>query len=292
MTEPHALTKAEPTAVTRPARTIKQLLQGEEIRAQVAAALPRHLTPERFIRVALNATMRNPQLLNCTPESFFRALLDLSAFGLEPDGRRAHLVPYGKECTLVIDYKGLAELCRRSGDVSYIHADVVYPGDEWSYSFGTNAHLRHVPNLDVEHDPKTAKAVYSFVKLRDGSEDFIVISRHEVEEIRRKYSKQPDGPAWTKRWGEMAKKTGFRLHSKWLPLSEQVRTAIERDEATETALPGIEKAVLSLDALKPSADENRGHDHTEPGRITQADVDRIMYEKKDTDSLAADTGGN
>ncbi len=104
----------------RPAkRAIKDFLLGDEFKRQVSLALPRHLTPDRFIRTALTAMNRNPKLAQCIPESFFQCLLDLSALGLEADGRRAHLIPFEDRkrgvvvCTLIVDYKGLAELTPR-----------------------------------------------------------------------------------------------------------------------------------------------------------------------------------
>ena len=218
---------------------VKTLMQSEKFKQSVAAALPKHLTPDRFVRVALNATMKNPELLQCTQDSFFRCLLELSAYGIEPDGRRAHLIPrnvnvakpgeakkWQKQCTVIIDYKGLAELVRRSGDVSYIHADVVYKGDEWSFAYGSNAHLRHVPQ---ERGAERAVAAYSFVKLKDGTEDFIVMFPSEIDKIRKR-SKNSDSGPWQDDWGEMAKKTVFRRHSKWLPLSPDVRDAVENDQ--------------------------------------------------------------
>ena len=88
----------ETAVVTQPqakvAKPIKDLLMSEQFKNACKAALPKHMKVERFIRVALNATMRQPELLQCTQESFFRAMLDLSAYGLEADGRRAHLIPF------------------------------------------------------------------------------------------------------------------------------------------------------------------------------------------------------
>ncbi|HXR75181.1 MAG TPA: recombinase RecT [Bryobacteraceae bacterium] len=250
-------------------RTIKDLLQGPELKSAVKAALPKHLTPERFIRVALNATMRQPELLSCSRESFFRALLDLSALGLEADGRRAHLIPFRNkgqmEVQLIIDYKGIAELVRRSGDVSYIHADVVYEHDEFEYSFGSGAALKHKPNL--EDRGERVVAVYSFVKLKDGSEDFIVLSKSDVDKVRKRSRAANNGP-WVSDWDEMAKKTAFRRHSKWLPLSPETRDAVEKDDEISGAQMAdalqAATAAISIDSLKPSADENRGHDATAP----------------------------
>lgn len=263
----------------RSARTISDLLRGPELKAAVKAALPKHLQADRFIRVALNATMRQPELLECTRESFFRCLLDLSALGLEADGRRAHLIPFWnnsvkprqREVQLIIDYKGIAELVRRSGDVSYIHADVVYENDDWGFAFGSGAFLKHKPNLN---DRGTrVVAVYSFVKLRDGSEDFIVLAPGEVEAVRKRSKASGSGP-WVTDWPEMAKKTAFRRHSKWLPLSAESREVIEKDDELtgvdiSDALSAVNdeppmRASISLEQVRASSEENRGHDAAQP----------------------------
>lgn len=280
-------------------KDVRALLKSDQLKNAVAAALPKHLKPERFIRIALNAVMRQPDLLSCTQESLFRALLDLSSYGLEPDGRRAHLIPFkdnkncvcghamdihrGQDCTgvgctckarqsrtdvqLIIDYKGLAELVRRSGDVSYIHADVVYDTDTFDFSYGSDAHLKHIPNL--ESPGKKLIAGYSFVKLKDGSEDFIVLSPAELEKIR-KSSKIPNGPAWSNWPDEMNKKSCFRRHSKWLPLSPEIHDIITADEqsdinqdaAMDLASSDVMRVAIPIESLTPSDNPNRGHDES------------------------------
>lgn len=285
-----AVTQQASAIAKSPRRTIAELLEGPELKAAVRAALPRHLTADRFIRVALNATMRQPELLECTRESFFRALLDLSAYGLEPDGRRAHLIPfrrkvegengkthYVKDIQLIIDYKGVAELVRRSGDVSYIHVDVVYENDEWEFEYGSGASLKHRPNM--EDRGEKVKAIYSFVKLKDGSEDFIVMSRSEVEKIRKRSKAATSGP-WVTDWEEMAKKTVFRRHSKWLPLSPEVRDAVEHDDEVidisgSHDAAGSIHASISLDDIKPSTDANRGHNNTAPAEDAKQELKHL-----------------
>jgi len=56
------------------ALTIRDRLEGDSFRQAVAAALPKHLTPERFIRVAITAITRTPKLAQCDQASFFGAL--------------------------------------------------------------------------------------------------------------------------------------------------------------------------------------------------------------------------
>ena len=70
--------------------TLRQQLAGDYFKQQVALALPKHMTADRFVRVALTALLKTPKLQDCTPESVIQCMLNCSALGLEPDGRRAH----------------------------------------------------------------------------------------------------------------------------------------------------------------------------------------------------------
>ncbi len=205
---------------------IKSLIVSAEAKKQFSAALPKHLKPDRFIRIALTALNKNPKLLACTKESLFSCLLDLSQLGLEPDGRKAHLIPYGDKCTLIIDYKGLVELARRSREIADIHADVVYDNDFFEYSFGSEGKLEHKPTLKEKGN---ARAAYSFVRLKDGSSSYEVMNIEEIEAIHKRSKAGTSGP-WVTDWAEMAKKTVFRRHSKWLPVaSEYIQLANEKD---------------------------------------------------------------
>jgi len=210
---------------------IRSLLEGDAFQAQIARVLPSHLKPERFIRIAITAMTKTPLLAECEHASFFNCLLSLSQLGLEPDGRRAHLIPFRNnrrqcvECQLIIDYKGLVELAMRSGTVSNIHADVVCVEDAFSYNIGEIK----------EHKINFAKprgdvyAVYAICRFKDGTSKTEVLSCDEVNEIRARSKSGGDGP-WVTDWKEMAKKTAFRRLSKWLPLSAEYRDALDLDD--------------------------------------------------------------
>lgn len=219
---------------TQPKRptSLKGWLQNEEFSAAVAKALPKHMRPERMIQVATTCLTRVPKLAECTPASFMQCLLSLSQWGLEPDGRRAHLIPYGKECTLVIDYKGLVELAYRSGKVKNIHADVVRVGDIFRYNLGiVEAHTPWAFRID-QMKPEQAGdvyAVYCIVTLEGDLKKCEVMTRDDVEAIRLRSKAGKSGP-WVTDWNEMAKKTVFRRVSKWLPLSAEVVDAMDNDD--------------------------------------------------------------
>lgn len=219
---------------------LRQLLSADAIRAQVAKALPSHLKPDRFLRIAMTALTRTPKLMSCTRESFMECLLTLSSFGIEPDGRRAHLIPYGDKCTLVVDWKGLAELAMRSGIIAKLHADLVCENDVFDYNLG--AIITH--KIDWKRERGEPYAAYAMAETKDGAVFVQVMTKAEIEKIRDgsqgykgalKYNKT-DSP-WMTSPGEMWKKTCFRRLSKWLPLSAEFRDAVEKEDELEDLPP-------------------------------------------------------
>jgi recombination protein RecT len=243
----------KPLAKSGPKSQIRDLLQSDEFQRQIARALPRTMggNGPRFARIALTATFKQPKLLDCSQQSLFNCLLRLAELGLEPDGRRAHLIPFKDECTLLIDYKGIAELIRRNGDVAYIHCDVVCQNDQFDYLFGTGGKLVHIP---ATGDRGPVLKVYSFIRLKDGTEEYDVMATEEVERVRKRSRAANDGP-WVTDWNEMAKKTVFRRHAKMLPLSPEVREVIESDDEplTETERFNAAKPVAASVATSPEA---------------------------------------
>ena len=234
---------AAPAVAEKKPATLRELLTGSEFQDAVRKALPSHLKPDRFIRVALTCITKTPKLAQCEKASFFSQLLTLSQFGLEPDGRRAHLIPFENkrknivECQLIIDWKGLSELIYRSGVVSTLHADVVRRGDVFKYSMGVlESHIPHFLRTDADKPAEAGEvfAVYSIATMKDGGRKAEVLSIAEAYAIRDRssgYKAYKAGYAKSHPWvsdeAEMLKKTAFRRLSKWLPLSAEIRDAVE-----------------------------------------------------------------
>lgn len=245
------------------ALTIKDRIQGDEFRKAVAHVLPKHLTPDRFVRIAIMAITRTPKLAECDQASFFGALMTLSQLGLEPDGRRAHLIPFRNtkrncmECQLIVDWKGLAELAMRSGMVSYLHADIVSEGDLFEYDMGRV--VKHVPwflrrDSAKPADPGEVVAAYAFAEFKDQTRKAEVMSIREVEGIRAR-SKASDSGPWVTDWSEMAKKTAFRRLSKWLPLSPEFRDAVDKDDEASgitTTVDDLQHAPVAVRIHEPA----------------------------------------
>lgn len=232
--------------------TIRQHLETPAFKEQLAMVLPKHCDPNRMARIAITALTKNPKLAECDQASFFKCLMDLSQWGLEPDGRRAHLIPFNNnkerivECQLVIDYKGLVELVMRSGEVESIHADVVCDNDEFKVDLGEV--VKH--EIDYKKPRGNVYAFWARVKFKNGGQKCEVMTRIEVDGIRARSRAGASGP-WVTDYNEMGKKTVFKRLSKWVPLSAEVHDAIggDFDRPPELRDPAPSPRITSLDSL-------------------------------------------
>lgn len=267
-------------------QTIKEWLSSTYFKKQVMASLPRHLTAERFMRVALTALMRNPKLNHCTQKSVLKCMLDCSMLGLEPDGRRAHLIPYKDECTLIIDYKGLVELIYRSGEVSYIHADKVCENDKFKYNLGRI----EIHEVDLRKPRGEAYAFYAIIKMKDGTEKHELMSKEEVDKIRNRSKASKNGP-WVTDYMEMAKKTVFRRASKWVPLSAEIMEKIESDDEpieVEAKFEAARPIFDETDEEEPRPEPAEGENQEDPqgSEPSPSELLRIRLSEYEVDKAA------
>ena len=233
--------------------TIRDLL--ERSKPRFAEVLPKHLTPDRLIRIAIAAASRTPQLLNCTPQSLALAVMNAAQLGLEagsPLGS-AYLVPYRNksgsyEAQLIVGYRGLIELARRSGEISMIEAHVVHKNDSFLCRFGMNPILEHEPCW--EGDPGDVVAAYAVAKLTDGSTQVEVMTRAQIDAIKNRSRAGRGGP-WVSDYPEMARKTVVRRLAKYLPLSVDMSKALDLDVHAETGAPAEILDIEIPDEMQP-----------------------------------------
>jgi recombination protein RecT len=261
--------KPDAKALTQSKRTTEDLLKSEEFKERILNALPKHLSPDRMISVALTAMTTTPGLKKCTQESFFRSMLKLSQVGLEPDGRLVHLIPYGDQVQLIIDFKGLVELAMRSGKVANIHADVVRENDEFEWDTGSVK--KHV--IDFRKARGEMYASYCVVTFKDGTKKAECMSKEEIDAVRSRSRAGTTGP-WKTDYCEMAKKTVFRRLSKWIPLSPEERGIIYADDDVPKDITGAIKSKSPLDALQFSDEEKTDSVKTE---TTPVDDDPLPF---------------
>lgn len=250
----------------------------EQYMPEFSKVLPAFLKSDRFGRVAKTAMILNPAIAGTTDESFIQCLLQLASFGLECDGRHAHLIPFKQKCTLVVDYKGLIAMAYRSGLVKSIVGEVVYENDEFVENLGRVQVFRPLRTGD-RGEPIL---VFTHVEMTDGAESCEIMSKTDVFAIRDQYSQgykrdlgnNRTDSMWSAEFpvqGEAWKKTCFRRHSKWLPLSSDFRDAVDRDADMPvptrdlTADPGLTVGPAGPPSTdEPAPDVDKGEPAGEP----------------------------
>lgn len=235
------------------ANTVRELLEARK--QQLAMALPKHLTPDRLLRVSLNAMIRTPKLLDCTQASLVGAVMECATLGLEPVLGQAWILPYGKEATFIPGYKGLLALARRSGQISTIQVGVVCEKDHFRYVKGLHPVLEHVES--DERDRGSVTHVWAVATMKDGGSQFEVMRKHEVDAIRDKSPSARSGSSpWVTHYEEMAKKTVLRRLCKLLPASVEFQRAMELDEMAEVGIPQNLGAEIDVTPATPPADDD------------------------------------
>ena len=235
----------------RAAPTILSCLESDRWKQEIKKVLPDYLTPEMMIRIS-RSVASDPKFANCSPESFLLAMIKCSRAGLVPDGRNAHLIPFGTEVQAIFDWKGMVAMAQRNG--VQVTAKLVYSEDYFMVEEDDgNGNTRVVHKVDFTKTRGEIVLVYSRAKnLKGGDVDYEFMSAEEVEAVRQNFSKAKDSLMWTKAWGEAAKKTVIRRHSKRWDLSPEDRAAINSDDdtmAVETTVTAPSRPLFAAPAL-------------------------------------------
>jgi len=233
-------------------------------------ALPKAITAERMMRIAMTAVTSNPNLANCSQASFFGALLTATQLGLEvntPLGQ-SYLIPYdtknGKQCQFQLGYQGMLELAYRSERFKRIKAVVVYKDDIFKYSYGLIPELTHEPKGTGE-----PIYVYALYELKNGGTDFEVWSWEKVMKHAKTYSKSFNNGPWKTAPEEMAKKTVLKSLLKYAPKAVELSGAVAMDEGViqkemviDTGYAYIEDHIEQVNVLEEENQEKEEEKET------------------------------
>jgi recombination protein RecT len=241
------------------------------------------------MRIALTEARKNPTLLECDQYSFVGAVIQAAQLGLEPGSAlgQCYLVPYKnkkkeiREVQFQIGYRGMIDLALRSAKVSSIMAREVLSGDIFEYEFGLNEKLVHYPKSG---NPELTY-VYAIVKLVNGDKIFDVMSKEDVEEIRKR-SKSPSNGPWVSDYEAMAKKTVVRRLFKFTPVSVELQKAVGLDEMADAGISQGNSAffesspVLNLPKNKIEELEERFSEDNEETVLDESE--KLPFEKGET----------
>ncbi len=241
-------------------KDLAHLMANPKVQQQIKAALPRHMTAERMARIATTEMRKVPKLAQCDPMSFLGAVIQCAQLGLEPGNALGHayILPFEKrakvggqwrtervEAQVIIGYRGMIDLARRSGQIVSIDARAVYEGDKFNCQLGLDAKLEHEPDWQNPNRavPDKLRFVYAVAKLKDGGIQFDIMSRAEVEGVRARSKAAESGP-WVTDYSAMALKTVVRRLFKFLPVSIEIQQAVGIDEMADAGISQQNSAII------------------------------------------------
>ena len=140
-----------------------------------------------------------------------------------------YIVPYKGKPQFQIGYKGIVQLCQRSGSFKYMNAGPVYEGQTVKYNYVTGA-------LEITGEPKTDKAIgyFAFFELTNGFQksDYWTVEKviNHAKRYSAAYKNQKKDSPWFTAFDSMAEKT-VMLHilKRYAPMSTEFQQILDND---------------------------------------------------------------
>lgn len=189
-----------------------------------------------FMSALLNIYNSNNQLQQCDARSILgaaglAATLNLS---ITPSLGQAYVVPFRGKATFQIGVRGLIQLAHRTGKYVALHAGKVREGELKGFNPVTGE------ALVGEKISDNVVGYVAYMKLNNGFEKTLYMSKSEIEEHAEKYSQSysydkrsnKNSSPWSTNFDAMASKTVLKkLLNTWGILSSDMASAIQGDQS-------------------------------------------------------------
>lgn len=193
-------------------------------------AMPKGFNKTRFIQNCMAVLQETKGIETVQPISVARTLIKGAFLGLDFFNKECYCIIYGGNAQFQTDYKGEVKLAKKYSvrPIKDIYAKLVREGDEFAEEIiAGNQSITFKP---LPFNNSDILGAFAVVLFQDGSMLYETMSKEEIEETRKNFSKQANGQAWTKSYGEMCRKTVLRRLCKNIELDF---ATIEQAEAFE-----------------------------------------------------------
>ena len=265
-----AVQQQKPEAAARQSvnTMLNSLLDGEKMRRRFEELLGKR-TPQFLSSLVsmINDNLDLQEAFYQSPMSVVKSALQAASYDLpiDPALGFAYIVPFNnsykdengnwqkkKQATFVIGYKGMTQLCLRTGSYARIPDAVdVREGELISYDRLTgDAEFRWVEDED-EREKLPIIGYAGYFRLKNGAEKTLYMSRKQIEQHERKNRKgQSMGKGWREDFDSMARKTVIRrLCGKYALMS------IEYQDGTNKDTVNLATALAQQDFPETAADD-------------------------------------
>ena len=240
-------------------------------------------------RVALafrQAAQTNDRLYSCDPASVAQAVALSAMTGLMPGGPLpdVYLLPRGKNLQWQVSHRGFSKLAAKNG--VRLRTKAVFDTDEFHVIEGTEPNLKHVPDLNAEQSWESLKAVYVVAFYQDGTKDFVVIRKADIEKRRANsdaYKRDKNRSPWGQWPIEMALKTGLRyaFARGIVPMNDDMKNAYDHDGRQDT--PAEELNVVNM---------NEQHQEPDTMGLLSEQIDGLIDDVKDKEPVQVQNEDN
>lgn len=226
----------ENKVIRKEAANIKEFLAAPAIQKRVNEMLGKRSS--QFVTSVISMAGQDNKLAIAEPRSLFNAALTAASLDLPINKNLgfAHIIPYENkragltEAQFQMGWKGFVQLAQRTGQYAKINAVEVYEGQLIKQDA--------LSGNTYDWQGRTSDKVIGYVaffKLVNGFEHEVYMSVAEAEAHGKRYSfaysKGYESP-WKDNFDAMARKTVIKqLLSKWGPLSIEMQTAVQFDQA-------------------------------------------------------------
>lgn len=219
-----------------PAKTLNDFM--EKYKGQIALALPKHISADRMVRLAMTSFSQNPGLQKCDMHSIFASVIVAAQLGLEIGvGGQGYLVPYKGKATFVPGWQGLVDLVSRAGRAT-VWTGAVYRGDEFDWALGDRPYVKHRPAGDGD-SWKDITHVYAVGRVNNSEHPVIEVwTMDRVVRHLNKFNKVGGMHYALKDNGQnmemYARKVALLQVLKYMPKSVEVQRAVDVAQVADT----------------------------------------------------------
>jgi len=213
----------------------------EERAASLASMLPSTISPARFKNTVIAAVRQDPAILQASMRTVMASVVRAAQDGLVPDGREGHIAVYNvnvakkgqpdrweKQAQWNPMAAGLRKRLRELDGI-IANAEVVHEADRFIWHQGDDPKIEHEP-ARLGTDRGKMIGAYCIYKREDGT----ILHREVMDctqiEQTREQSKAKNSLMWTKFQSEGYRKSVLRRGVKTVPVSDQMREIIQRDD--------------------------------------------------------------
>ena len=219
---------------TRPIDKFKTYANSPEVLESFKRVLGNDKLAQMYVGSIIVAVYNKEELQACSPKSIMVSAMRAAYLRLsvDPAMKQAHLVPYGSDATLIVDYHGLVQLMTNTGLYADVNVSEVFEGEEVKTR-------RPSSKVEIigEKISNTVIGYCAYLLMHNGIEKYLYMTNEQCDEHGKKYSKAYNSQKspWNSNGGRdrpaMRRKTALRcLANQWGQYSPYASAVLKGDD--------------------------------------------------------------